>query len=108
MNLRRQNELIPNHYFGWVIILLAFLRLFNKADISIRWKFAFAAFMTFYSLGKLAVAFISAEIAGIFYILSAATVLIPFLRLDYPFKKDAERISEASLFLSIGIIILLS
>ncbi len=46
--------MIPTHYIGWTIILLAILRLFNKANLELRWKLAFSTFTMMYSLGKLA------------------------------------------------------
>jgi hypothetical protein len=100
--------LIPNSYFGWAAILLAVLRMFNIVDINMRWKFAFSVFLSLYSLGKLTAHYLSADIANLFFLLSATTILIPFLKISLPFIRDAERISEASMFLSIGIIVLLS
>ncbi|MDW7650009.1 MAG: hypothetical protein SCK29_11830 [Bacillota bacterium] len=43
-----------------------------------------------------------------FYLLGAATILIPILKIDYSWFGNVEKISEASLLLSIGIIVLLS
>lgn len=101
-------KLIPIHYIGWSIIALAILRLLNKADLNMRWKFAFSTFTTFYSLGKLASVYVSPDVADFLYILSAAAVLLPFLKINYSWIRDVEKISEASLLLSIGIIVLLS
>ena len=100
--------MIPIHYVGWMIILLAFLRFFNKASLNYRWKFAFSMFTTLYSLGKLTNTYLSSEIANLFYLLSAATIMIPFLKTNYGWVGNVEKVSEASLLLSIGIIILLS
>jgi hypothetical protein len=100
--------LIPIHYIGWTIIFLAILRFCNKATINVRWKFAFSMFTTLYSLGKLASIYASTTIADLLYLCSAATVMIPFLRIKYDLYTDIDRISETSLFLSIGIIVLLS
>ncbi|MCW3491600.1 hypothetical protein [Dethiobacter alkaliphilus] len=100
--------MIPIHYIGWMIILLALLRLFNQAALTLRWKFAFSMFTLLYSLGKLSAIYISGNVADLFYLLSAATILIPFLRINYSFLGNVEKISESSLLLSIGIIVLLS
>lgn len=100
--------MIPINYVGWTIILLAILRLLNKATLNLRWKFAFSTFTMLYSLGKLACVYTSPEIADLFYLLSAATILIPFLKIDYRKYTNIDKISEASLLLSIGIIVLLS
>ena len=100
--------MIPIHYIGWTIIFLAILRFFDKADLNIRWKFAFSTFTTFYSLGKLASAYAPWGVADVFYLLSAVSFMIPFLKINNSLHKNIERISETSLFLSIGIIVLLS
>ena len=61
--------LIPVHYVGWTIILLAILRLFDKADLSRKWNLAFSVFTALYSLGKLSLAYNYTDIANVFYIL---------------------------------------
>ncbi len=99
--------MIPIHYVGWTIILLAILRFLNKATLNLRWKFAFSTFTTLYSLGKLVSVYASSDIADLFYLASAATILIPFLKINYNWFSNVEKISEASLLLSIGIIVLL-
>lgn len=106
--LGRQKDLVPIHYIGWTFIALAVLRLFNKADLNLRWKFAFSTFTTLYSLGKLAAVYLSKEFANLFYLLSAAAIIIPFLKINYKMIRDVEKVSEASLLMSIGIIVLLS
>jgi hypothetical protein len=100
--------LIPIHYIGWTIIFLAILRFCNKAAINVRWKFAFSMFTTLYSLGKLASVYASSGMADVLYLCSAATIMIPFLKIDFGLYKHIDRISESSLFLSIGIIVLMS
>jgi len=99
---------IPINYIGWTVILLAVLRFFNKATLSMRWKLAFSTFTTLYSLGRLASAYVSPEMADLFYLLSAATIMIPFLKINYGRYTSIEKVSETSLLLSIGIIVLLS
>jgi len=100
--------MIPIHYIGWTIILLAILRFFNKAALDLRWKLAFSTFTMLYSLGKLACYYNSSEAADILYLLSAATILIPFLKINYKKYTNIEKISDISLLVSIGIIVLLS
>lgn len=100
--------MIPIHYVGWTIIFLAILRFFNQATLSDRWKLAFSCFTSLYSLGRLASIYLSSDIADVFYLFSAASILIPFLKINYKWSDKVERIGEASLLLSIGIIVLLS
>jgi hypothetical protein len=100
--------LIPVHYFGWTIILLAVLRFFDKADLSRRWNLAFSIFTALYSLGRLSLAYNYTDIANVFYILSVASIIIPFVKIKGTWIKDAEKVSEVSKLLGIGIIVLLS
>ncbi|OWZ83022.1 hypothetical protein [Natranaerobius trueperi] len=100
--------MVPIHYFGWVIIALAVLRLKNKACISLKWRLAFASFTGLYSLGELTSVYGPTELTNIFYMLSAASFLIPFLKYDLGNKRIVEKVSDTSLLLGIGIIVLLS
>lgn len=100
--------MIPEYYFGWTIIFLAVLRFFNRADLSERWKFAVSVFTALYSLGKLTQVYISADFANALFLLSTGAIIIPFLKLTNSWLKNAERVSETSLLLGLGIIVLLS
>lgn len=100
--------MIPVHYFGWTIIILAVLRLFDKADLSRRWNLAFSIFTAFYSLGRLSLVYGYDNIANAFYILSMAYILLPFVKFGNYLTKNVEKISEVSKLLGIGIIVLLS
>lgn len=101
--------MIPIHYIGWMIILLAVLRFNNKAYLDIKWKLAFSKFTAFYSLGKLAMVYASPDVANVLHFLSAAAFLLPFLKkIDFLLTKDVEKISDTSLLLGMGLIVLLS
>ena len=99
---------IPIHYIGWTIIILAILRFSNKAHLDVRWKLAFSTFTALYSFGKLAMIYVSPDLANLLNILSAASFLLPFLKINYVLIKDVEKISDTSLLLGIGLIVLLS
>ena len=100
--------MIPIHYIGWMIIILAILRLKNKAYIDARWKLAFSMFTAIYSLGKLATFYGFPELCNILNFLSAAAFLIPFLKINKHLVKHVDRISETALLLGMAIIVLLS
>ncbi len=100
--------MIPIHYIGWMIIVLAILRFKNKAYLDIRWKLAFSSFTALYSLSKLAFIYATPDIATIFQVLCAAAFLLPFLKINYLLIKDVEKVSDTSLLLGMGLIVLLS
>ena len=100
--------MIPVHYFGWSIIVLAVLRLFDIAVLSKKWNLAFSIFTALYSLGKLSLAYNNADIANVFYTLSMACIIIPFVKINVTWFKYIEKVSEVSKLLGIGIIVLLS
>ncbi len=100
--------MIPIHYIGWMIIILAILRLKNKAYIDARWKLAFSMFTAIYSLGKLATFYGLPELCNILNFLSAAAFLIPFLKMNKHLVQHVDRISETALLLGMAIIVLLS
>lgn len=100
--------MIPINYIGWTFIILAVLRLKNIAILKIKWRLAFSTFTAFYSLGQLSIRYGTPDLTNIFYFLSAAAIIIPFLKIDFRRATDIERICDASMFLGIGIIVLLS
>ena len=100
--------MIPIHYIGWMLVILAILRLKNKAYLDARWKLAFSTFTALYSLGRLAMLYASPEICDILNFLSAAAFLIPFLKINNLFVKHVDKISDTALLLGMGLIVLLS
>jgi heme A synthase len=100
--------MIPIHYIGWMIIVLAILRFNNKAHLDVRWKLAFSLFTALFSLGRLAVYYGFPDLANVLNILCAAAFLLPFLKINYLLIKDVEKISDTSLLLGMSIIVLLS
>jgi hypothetical protein len=100
--------MIPIHYIGWMIIVLAILRFNNKAHLDVRWKLAFSLFTALFSLGRLAAYYGFHDLANVLNILCAAAFLLPFLKINYLLIKDVEKISDTSLLLGMSIIVLLS
>jgi len=100
--------LIPIHYIGWTMIILAILRFTNKAYLNIKWKLAFSSFTALYSLSKLSSHYASSELTNILYFLCAACLLIPFLKINFDVIKNLDKISDTSLLIGVGIIVLLS
>ena len=100
--------MIPIHYIGWMIMILAILRAKNIAFLDVRWKLAFSTFTALYSLSRLAMFYGVPEICNILNFLSAAAFLIPFLKMNKRLANHVERISETGLLLGMAIIVLLS
>lgn len=99
--------MIPIKYIGWMFIILAFLRLQNLAVLNTKWKLAFSTFTILYSLGQLSLKYWSSDLTNILHFLSVASIIIPFLKVDYRKIKDIDKICDTSMFIGIGIIVLL-